>query len=84
MKTERTIDITPDIFGGPGHSKWLRDLLMRTRRRAKRDDIEFTVPSDCAERLYHNQGGRYAVTGIAFRLRTFRRRAGQTSVRAEH
>lgn len=71
MKPAPVIDLTPDLFGSPARSKFLRRLLAQTRNRARRSNIAFTLESNHAERMFEQQEGRCAVTGITFHLERF-------------
>jgi hypothetical protein len=63
---EDEIRFTPDIFGGPPHSEYLRGLWRRSRDRARKDKIEFTINVDDVERMCHEQQRRCEVTGLPF------------------
>jgi hypothetical protein len=70
-KRELSIDLMPDLFGGPARSKYLRVIWTRSRRRAPKSEILFTIEPEDVARLYRDQGGRCEVTNLAFDLERF-------------
>ena len=52
-------------------AKFLRRLLTRTRNRARRAEIRFTLSDTYAEQQFAAQHGRCDVTGLKFHLERF-------------
>jgi len=60
-----------DLLDEKERQVWLRHLLNRTRSRARKAGLIFTLCDGYAELLWNCQMGRCAVTGISFHLQSF-------------
>jgi hypothetical protein len=65
------IDLQPDIFGGLPRSKYLRRVWARSRDRARKSEILFTLEPEDVVRMYREQNGRCDVTGTTFNFERF-------------